>query len=167
MKNRLLSLFVLVLSLKAPLLFAVTPFELQQMNGALGTYKSTDHPEGIFVVEAYFLGCPYCNQNAANVNNLASKFANDSRVQFLDVGIDRDPAAYETWIGRHQPNHPVLKDGSRKLISQLGTSGYPSTYVIDCKGEVVESTSGLWGQEEEQTIKSAVEKLQSSGCHLD
>jgi peroxiredoxin len=137
------------------------------MNGQGGTYRMADHPEGIFVVEAYFLGCPYCNENAPAVNSVASMFAKDPRVQVLDVGVDRDSAAYSTWIARHNPNHPVLKDGSRKLISQLGTAGYPSTYVINCRGQVVESTEGAWGQDEKQAIISAVEKLQASGCHAD
>ncbi|NBY18742.1 TlpA family protein disulfide reductase [bacterium] len=148
-------------------LFAVSPVELPIMNGSGGNYKMTDHPEGIFVVEAYFLTCPYCNQNAPRVNALASMFANDSRVQVLDVGVDRDDASYATWIKKHNPNHAVLKDSSRKLIKQLGTSGYPSTYVINCQGKVVESTEGAWGYAEEEAIIAAVEKLQKEGCHLE
>ena len=148
-------------------LMAVKPVELPQMNGDGGIYKMTDHPQGIFVVEAYFLGCPYCNENAPNVNALASRFANDSRVQVLDVGIDKDSSSYATWIKKHSPNHPVLKDSSRKLITQLGTSGYPSTYVVNCKGQLVESTEGLWGTEEEDAIIRAVEKLQAEGCNAN
>jgi peroxiredoxin len=163
MKSMLLSLFLgFVLVSQGAL--AVQPVELPQMNGQGGTYKMTDHPEGIFVVEAYFLNCPYCNQNAPNVNALATRFANDPRVQVLDVGVDRDNASYETWIARHQPNHPVLKDSGRKLISQLGTAGYPSTYVLNCKGQLVESTEGLWGKQDADSIIRAVEQLQAQGC---
>lgn len=154
-------------SLCASSIFAINPVELPQMNGDLGVYQMQNHPDGIFVVEAYFLGCPYCNDNAPKVNDMAERFSNDSRVQVLDVGIDRDNASYDTWIKRHNPNHPVLKDGSRKLISQLGTSGFPSTYVVNCKGQLVESTEGSWGQEEEQRITAAIEKLQAEGCHRD
>jgi peroxiredoxin len=163
----LLMLVVCIFALVTSAVHAVSPVELPQMNGQGGTYRMTDHPEGIFVVEAYFLGCPYCNENAPAVNSVASTFANDPRVQVLDVGVDKDPSAYATWIARHNPNHPVLKDSSRKLISQLGTSGYPSTYVVNCKGQVVESTEGAWGNKEKQAIISAVEKLQSTGCHAE
>lgn len=158
---------VLALSVCVTNSFAVNPVELPVMNGAGGTYKMTDHPEGIFVVEAYFLTCPYCNQNAPKVNALASMFASDPRVQVLDVGVDRDDASYGTWIKKHNPNHPVLKDGNRKLIYQLGTSGYPSTYVINCKGKIVESTEGAWGDEEREAIIAAVEKLQVEGCQTE
>ena len=146
-------------------LLAVKPVELPQMNANGGVYKMTDFPKGIFVIEAYFLGCPYCNENAPNVNALASRFANDPRVQVLDVGIDRDNSSYETWIKRHNPNHPVLKDSTRKLITQLVTSGYPSTYVVNCKGQLIESTEGLWGNQEEDAIIRAVERLQSENCN--
>lgn len=158
---------VIVCSLYAPKILAINPVELPIMNGNGGTYKMTNHPEGIFVVEAYFLNCPYCNQNAPEVNSVASMFADDSRVQVLDVGVDRDDSSYATWIKKHNPNHPVLKDSSRKLIQQLGTSGYPSTYVINCKGKIVESTEGAWGDEEREAIVSAVKRLQAEGCHTE
>ncbi len=161
------TLALLVCSFYTMDLFAVSPVELPIMNGEGGVYKMTDHPEGIFVVEAYFLNCPYCNQNAPKVNDLATMFASDPRVQVLDVGVDRDNASYATWIQKHNPNHPVLKDSSRKLISQLGTSGYPSTYVINCKGQLIESTEGSWGDEEKQTIIEAVKKLQATDCHIE
>ena len=161
-----LSIF-LAIAVIASDLFAVSPVELPIMNGSGGVYKMTDHTDGIFVVEAYFLSCPYCNENAPRVNAVAEMFANDKRVQVLDVGVDRDDTSYATWVKKHNPNHPVLKDSSRKLIKQLGTTGYPSTYVINCKGKVVESTEGAWGVEEEEAIIAAVEKLQSEGCKLE
>lgn len=149
--------------------FGVSPFELPWMNhqevGAL--YRSNDYPTGIFVVEAYFLGCTYCNQNAPNVNALAAEFASQTRVQVLDVGIDRNDSDYDTWIFRHQPNHPVLKDEDRVLISQLGTTGYPSTYVMDCKGRVVAKTVGVWNADMKHRIRTAVNQLQGEPCHTE
>jgi peroxiredoxin len=155
------------LSIASSMALGVTPFELPWMNNggaAAGTYRMSDHPHGIFVVETYFLGCPYCNDNAQNVDDLATKFSNDTRVQVLDVGIDRSDSQYQTWINRHHPNHPVLKDARRQLVEQLGTSGYPSTYVIDCKGNVVAQTSGEWGEDEKQTIENGVNQLVGQQC---
>ncbi|NDC24626.1 MAG: hypothetical protein EB078_10985 [Proteobacteria bacterium] len=74
------------------------------------------------------------------------------------MGIDKGDSSYAEWIQRHQPNHPVLKDASRMLIRQLGTSTYPSTYVIDHKLNVVFKSSGVWSAKTEQAIKDAVEK---------
>lgn len=146
--------------------FAVTAFELPQMNHeTIGTlYKSTDAPNRVFVVEAYFLGCPYCNDNAPNVNDLAERFSSEPRVQVLDVGIDRSASQYAEWIRRHEPNHPVLKDDSRKLIRQLGTTGYPSTYVIDCAGKVLYQTSGVWGAKAVEAIEKAIASGLQTTC---
>lgn len=144
----------------------VTPFSLPWMNNHSGvdTFKSSDYPGAIFVVEAYFLGCPYCNDNAANVDALATEFAGDPRVHVLDVGVDTDKSDYDEWISRHNPNHPVLDDGSEQLIGQLGTQGFPSTYVIDCKGNVTAQTSGEWGDSEKSTIEDGVKALQAQQC---
>jgi len=145
---------------------AVTAFDLPWMNSSPAgqTYDSSKHPQGVFVVEAYFLNCPYCNDNAPHVNDLAESYAGESRVQVLDVGIDRKDEQYAEWIRRHQPNHPVLKDASKKLIKQLGTAGYPSTYVIDCKGNVLFSTSGKWSSNTKRKIKTAVDDALKAEC---
>lgn len=137
----------------------ISSFELPDMNNGGKIYSSKTQTNAIYVVEAYFLGCPYCNDNAPNVNALAKKYASQKRVQVLDVGIDKSDSSYEEWIRRHSPNHPVLKDNKKTLISQLGTTGYPSTYVINANGEVVFESAGVWGTEEEQGIISAIESL--------
>lgn len=144
---------------------AVSPFSLQWMNSSgRGMYNSADHRDGVFVVETYFLGCPYCNENAPNVDALATAYNAQSRVQVLDVGIDRNDSDYATWIARHSPNHPVLKDASRTVVRQLGTTGYPSTYVLNCKGEVVFTSTGVWGQEEVAGLHAAIDGLLAQTC---
>lgn len=138
---------------------AITPFSLQWMNGS-GMYSSANTPNGVFVIEAYFLNCPYCNQNAGNVNALAAEFSSNTRVQVLDVGIDRMDSQYATWIAKHKPNHPVLKDANRTLIRQLGTSGYPTTYVVDgATGNVVYETSGVWEADTKEEIRDSINEL--------
>lgn len=142
------------------------PFSLPWMNAANSpaTYSSADHADGVFVVENYFLGCPYCNDNASNVNDLAGKYLNQPRVQVLDVGVDTDDSDYAEWISDHTPNHPVLNDGNMTLTGQLGTSGYPSTYVIDCKGNVVYSHSGEWDSGDESKIAQAIDAQLALPC---
>lgn len=143
--------------------FAAISFELKEMKSG-SFYNSGSHAEGIFIVEAYFLGCPYCNQNAQNVNDLAEKYMGENRVQVLDVGVDRDDKAYQTWIERHKPNHPVLKDANRLLIRQLGTTAYPSTYIIDCKGNIIYRTTGVWEPATKRELEQTVDGLLKSGC---
>jgi hypothetical protein len=72
---------------------AVTPFELPQMNhDTVGTlYKSADHKSGVFVVEAYFLNCPYCNDNAENVDD--ARFCGSIRRAAPRAARPRRPAS--------------------------------------------------------------------------
>jgi AhpC/TSA family len=124
----------------------VAPFQLPWMNHATpGTiYKSADHPNTVFVLEAYFRSCSYCNANAPLVDDLAESYADNARVQVIDLGIDKYDNDYRIWIANHQPNHPVLKDANRVVVTPLGTTAYPTTYVVDCNMNVVYRSVGGW-----------------------
>ena len=155
----------------ASVTYSVTPFELPWMNSDQPgvVYRSTDYPDAVFVIEAYFLSCPYCNENAPNVNALKDKYKDNDRVQVLDVGVDSIDASYQKWIERHHPNHPVLKDprGQKLVVNQLGTVGYPSVYILDCKGKVVVSTDGVWNMEKKTLLDLAIKKLLMRKCTID
>ena len=127
-------------------------------------YASSDHPKAVFVIENYFLACPYCNENAANVGELVKHYEGNNRVQVLDVGIDREPSQYAEWIRRHNPNHPVLHDGKRVLTRQLGTTHYPAAYVVDSSGEILLKTTGVWSDSTQTRIRAVIdEALLQSG----
>ncbi len=163
MKRAILGLLAFAASTAS---FGITSFSLQQMNHLVpGTmYNSADHKDAVFLVEAYFLNCPYCNDNAPNVDDMAQSFANEPRVQVLDVGIDRSDSQYAAWIKKHAPNHPVLKDDKRLLIKQLGTSGYPSSYIVDCNGKVRYQTSGVWNMSKETSMKDKISEILKESC---
>jgi peroxiredoxin len=145
---------------------SISPFSLTNMNASpRAAYSSAEHPYAVFVIESYFLDCPYCNDNASNVHDLAEEFADESRVQVLDVGIDTQDVKYDRWIQRHQPKHPVLKDASRVLTRELGTTSYPSAYVVDCNGEIVYSTRGVWTQSAKAQIRQIInDRLALNTC---
>lgn len=163
---RFLLCFSLFISSSMCFAASVLPFSLTQMNGETAgmTYKSEDHPGAIFVVEAYFKNCPYCNDNAESVNELADYFMAQQKVQILDVGIDRSLSDYTWWISRHRPNHPVLKDDAKALIRKLNVSGYPTTTVIDCFGNVAYKTTGAWSSQTVTTLKAVISRLLAEEC---
>jgi peroxiredoxin len=140
---------------------AVSPFSLPWENSTDGTatYSSADHRGDIFVVENYFLDCPYCNDNAPNIDKIASQFSSNTRVQVLDVGVDTDDSSYQEWINRHHPNHPVLKDADQSLSGQLGTQGYPTTYVLDSNLNVVYSHEGEFESGTATEVTNAIGNL--------
>ena len=148
--------------------FSIDDFSLKWMNheGGAATFNSAEQLGPVFVIEAYFQTCPHCNVNAPAVDSLAAKYKSNSRVQVLDVGIDRTDSSYQTWISEHNPNHPVLNDSTRALIKQLGTTGYPSTYVINCRGKIIYDTSGEWDSSARTEIQNAIETALDAPCPL-
>lgn len=160
------TLFAAMAAFVAQSAVAGIAFDLPWMNsnepGA--TYKTSEFPGSVFVLETYFLGCPYCNDNAPNVDALAEEYAVDQRVQVLDVGIDTQDWQYEEWIRRHRPNHPVVKDVGRKIVKQLGTRAYPSVYVVDCNGEVTYKYEGAWNSSVKSQIRAKIKSLLDGQC---
>jgi peroxiredoxin len=160
----LISTASLAQQFEAPL--AISPFQLEWMNHeTTGTiYSSANYPSSVFVIEAYFKNCPYCNDNAPNIDALRDHYADNDLVQVLDVGRDCRVADYHAWIERHHPNHPVLRDCSQQVLGQLGVRGYPTTYILDCNLNVVARYVGAWDGSTMADVKRQVNQLLDRGC---
>ena len=147
----------------------VSPWSLKWFNATQPNtmYSSDDHMGAVYVLENYFQTCSYCNENAPNVDELATSYKDDARVQVLDIGVDKTARSYQLWVDQHNPNHPVLMDTSHTLSGELGTSGYPSTYVLDCDLKIQYSTTGVWESQTKKELKQAIDKLLAySICRL-
>lgn len=128
------------------------------------SYDSKDHPNGVFVVEAYQLNCGYCNENAPHFGELAGFYSYDPRVQFIDLGLDRVPRDYDRWIALHHPAHVVLMDAQHVVWAALGGSGTPTTYVLDCKLDVKWSYVGVYEAGTREELKANVDALLATNC---
>lgn len=142
-------------------------FQLQWMNNESDpnvNYKTADHPNGIFIIEAYYRACYYCNQNAPAVNDLAGEYAANARVQVLDVSRDCRAGDYASWIETHSPNHPVLNDCKMQVLGPLGARAYPTTYVLDCNKNVVWSHMGTWDAATNKALRAKINELLKTEC---
>ncbi len=145
----------------------LSPFSLPNMNNRGTAYNSAEHKNAVFVIEAFFNGCHYCHENAHNVHDLVNAYRGNERVQVLDVGVDSQPVQYDSWIRQTNPSHPVLNDSRRQVIGPLRTGGFPSTYVLNCKGEVIGQTEGLWGPSAQTKLKQSIEQGLATKCEDD
>jgi len=148
---------------------AIEHFELPWMNHELRgeIYRTTDHPNGVFVIEAYFIGCPACNHNVPNVKDLAQDYEAEPRVQILDVGRDCRDSDYVRWIQRHNPPYPVLNDCQRQVIGALNVRAYPTTVVLNCHGEEVYRTVGVWNHSARNQIRAAINGALMTECSVE
>jgi hypothetical protein len=128
-------------------------------------YKFADHPHTVFVLEAFELSCEYCNENAPNVDALATEYAANSGVQVLDLGLDTQDRDFQTWIANHHPNHPVTKDVDHAVWNALTQdNSIPQTFIVGCDGALVNYTVGLWDDAAKATIHSAITTALAA-CH--
>src|SRR5262249_27839096 len=97
-----LAVLIFMASLPA---FAIQPFYLPWMNSTTGAkeYHSTDHPNSVFVIHAFWEGCEWCHTWEPKVNQIAEEYASNPRLQVLDVGIDKPDEAYSKWISAEKP----------------------------------------------------------------
>lgn len=140
--------------------------EFPLKNGAAGAvYRMTDHPDGVFVFESLGLSCTYCNQNAPNVDALATKYKSNARVQVLDMSLDSNESYHKEWIRRHNPNHPMIADVGHKVYNALkGEDAIPQVFVVNCKGEMVGTYLGAWNSSAIAAVNSYIEKGLKTTC---
>lgn len=143
-----------------------TNLEFAVKNGQAGdVYRMTEHPNSVFVFEVFSLSCVYCNNNAPAVDRLAKEFADNARVQVLDVGLDTSDNNYREWNRRHAPNHPVVADSARKVYGPLHTEeGIPQAFVVNCKGQSVGNLVGSWDAASERKVRTLINKALETTC---
>lgn len=117
------------------------------------------HASTIFVIEAYFLNCPYCQRNAPAFHDLAARFEMYPNVKFVEIGRDCRDWQYRQWIQTTGATGPVLNDcGGRKFLNKIGVRSYPTTLVVNCHGEVVLKSVGLWNSNTVTQIETSIDR---------
>ena len=145
---------------------AVEPFELPWVNAPLGKthFKSNETKNATLIVVPFYDRCASCNANAREINELANRYANEPKIQFIEVGLDQEPDSDRGWVTRHNPNHPVLQDEKGILIGQLGASTLPEAFVLDCRGKIVFRVWGEWRSSEKLAIMNAIDAVSKVNC---
>ena len=146
---------------------APTSFPWMNAKQAGSTYNMAEHPNAVFVFEAFSINCSWCNKNAPNVDALATKFKDNARVQVIDLGLDSSTSAFTQWIQTHNPNHPVVKDVGRKVFNALQVeNGIPQVFIVNCRGEREDVVVGYWEAAEKAQIERAINKALETTCTL-
>jgi hypothetical protein len=132
---------------------------------ASGNWDMASYKNGVFVFEAYMNFCSYCNTNAPLVNQLTTVWKDQPRVQVLDLSGDTSPREYAAWFSKHKPNHLVLNDGAKKMFWQMATQNLlPQTFVVNCRGQIIDSHLGGWDSSTMANINSAINEALQTVC---
>jgi hypothetical protein len=129
------------------------------------TIDLNDLGNSVFVFEAFANFCGACAENASNVDALATEFADDDRVQVMDLGLDDSEREYAAWIRAHNPNHPVVEDVGEAVWNSLSQSNYiPQVFVTDCEGTLLYSHVGGWNRTVKNEIRAAIADAKEVTC---
>jgi hypothetical protein len=153
------------------------PFSGPLLNGQPNAvYQSADHQDALFVLvftcDDLDVTSRACSYNEKAENQLATKYANEPRVQILDIADlndDESPDGMLKFIAANQVNHPVVVDRGGHLLSQFLQLGFleaafpPFTYVVSPDGKVLLSSRQMWEaqtfDDPNSTLSQAIEKL--------
>lgn len=101
--------------------------------GAVGTPITLSKMRGRPVLVNFWADwCLPCHEEAPILERLYRRFG--TRVTFLTINTQDDPASARDFIRRHDATFPVLRTPSDKVRLSFGTKQMPETYVIAADG---------------------------------
>lgn len=118
-------------------------------------FDSEKYPEQLKLLEFYFNGCHYCNENAPKVSEMAKSHPN---VVVVDVSVDCEKEEYEAWISKHHPSWPILNACSSVVPDLYDVASYPTTVILGRKGEILYRASGVWSASKKEKIRKILEE---------
>ncbi len=146
-------------------------FAVQNSTTPGAMFRMADHPNGVFVFEAFTVACGSCGENTPAVNRLAAEYKNNPRVHVIDLGQESVEAYYREWVRRFKPNHLVVSDVESRVYNALRTINQtPQVFVVSCTGLMMGNFVGTWsssdasGQTGNDMVRELVEKALKTTC---
>ena len=103
------------------------------------TFKLSDLKGQVVILNFWFTNCGPCIQEMPELNNLADNFKN-KKVKFLAVTFNKKEIV-EQFLKTKDFNFTLIPNANN-IISLYGVSTYPTTIVINKKGEIVTKEVG-------------------------
>lgn len=115
---------------------AAPAFSVQDMRGQ--PQRVGDRPGTITLLHFWVHWCPHCRSDAAKVQALYERFAEDPVVRIVTVNLDQDRAALDQFLQQHHVAYPVIfaaeqaaKPNGVDLPALYQIKAFPITYLID------------------------------------
>ncbi len=128
-------------------------FELENTNGE--KIKLSDYKGKIVIVDFWATWCPPCREEIPDFVQLQKEYKSDLQILgvSLDTGTKSDVIPF---MKEHKMNYPVVF-GTMEVVRDYGDiQSIPTTFVIDQKGNVVNS---FVGYHKKSVFKAEIERL--------
>lgn len=115
-------------------------FSLQDINGK--TIKLSDHKNKIVILDFWATWCPPCRKGIPDLIKLQKKYKD----QLVIIGISLDTDTKKDVVPfakNYGINYPVVYGNQEVVNNYGGIEAIPTSFVIDKKGNIVQSFVGL------------------------
>ena len=128
-------------------------FALQSIDGK--TIKLSDFKNKVVIVDFWATWCPPCRRGIPDLIELQNEFKKD--LVIIGISVDRDTRDNVPEFAHKQGiNYPICYFTEKVVDDFGGIDGIPTSFIIDKKGNIVDSHVGLVDKD---TYVQAIRKL--------
>lgn len=116
-------------------------FSLKSVDGK--TIKLSDYKGKIVILDFWATWCPPCRRGVPDLISIQKEFKKD--VVVIGISLDREKTIKDVpgFMKDYGINYPVVYGDDKVTIDYGGIRSIPTSFVIDKKGNVVDSHIGL------------------------
>lgn len=99
-------------------------------------YNTVNTKGKTVVVKCWFIGCQLCEEEMPELNLLKARYKNRKDIVFVSLAFD-SKTKLQAFLKRKKFDFPIVPDQRSFMEKKLGVTGYPTHFIIDKKGMVV------------------------------
>ena len=116
------------------------PFlSLQTMTGE--KIETKDMKDKVIVINLWFTNCRPCIAELPALNKLVKEYK-DKNVVFLGLSTDTKEMLDSGFFPKYTFDFTIIPNARNIVFEKIGNTGFPTTYIIDKKGKVIDAWVG-------------------------
>ena len=122
-------------------------FALPSLSG--GNVALSETAGAVRVINFWATWCAPCREEMPSLERLHRRYRGSGRLVVLAVSVDDHAGVVQEYVEDYGFTFPVLLDRGRVVASNYNVSVFPTSYVVDAGGRVVDRVIGAvdWAQD--------------------
>ncbi len=116
-------------------------FSLKSVKGK--TVKLSDYKGKIVIVDFWATWCPPCRKGIPDLVSIQKKFKKDVVIIGISLDAEKTIKDVPAFVKNYKINYPILYGDEKVVVDYGGIQSIPTAFVIDRKGNIVDSHIGL------------------------
>lgn len=161
--KKFLSAAIALFMLSAGSAFAQLPsVNLRTIDGKTIDTATLNNDGKPFIISFFASWCKPCNRELSNIAEVYEDWQDETGVKLFAVSIDEAQNAQKVkpFVDNHGWEYDVLLDPNSDFRRALGVAMIPHVFIVDGKGNIVESRSGYTEGSEGHLIEKVREILE-------